>query len=297
MTHEIDEKRRDDLAPASKTGVSVNRRAFMNSLVALPIAAAVPTTAPAMPIDDPIFAALEAYRQAESACDAFAAAHNDIPDEAGDRLAVAYRAVLRTRPTTPAGLMALTGWAREDACEMLDHSLMPGESLCDLTATIDDAVRGMAGLQPWSPAVPAEADSELIQLGEKFALLSEQYDQAQEAERPRNEAFEREYDLLSRKHAPNRIPKDERSAFRHSWNERFPRPSPSVDDIDELIIPLGEKINAMPAHTLEGFKAKALLVHHWPTIDLSSTDESFWPEKVLRDLLYDLIGYEKEASA
>jgi hypothetical protein len=45
MTHEIDEKRRDDQSPAHVPGVWVTRRSLMNILVALPIAAAVPTVA------------------------------------------------------------------------------------------------------------------------------------------------------------------------------------------------------------------------------------------------------------
>ena len=45
----------------------------MNTLVSLPILAAVPTTAPAMLPDaeqaaDPIFAAIDAYRTADAAC-------------------------------------------------------------------------------------------------------------------------------------------------------------------------------------------------------------------------------------
>src|SRR5262245_29556680 len=102
--------------------------------------------------DDPIFVAIGDYRQAQSDCNAVV---GDIPDDLGERLSAAYTAVMQTRPTTPAGLAALTGWARKNATEMRDHSLMPGESLCALTATIDDAVRSMSGLQPWSPAADA----------------------------------------------------------------------------------------------------------------------------------------------
>jgi hypothetical protein len=49
MTHEIDEKRQDDQSPARVPGVCVTRRSLMNILVALPIAPAVPTVAPALP--------------------------------------------------------------------------------------------------------------------------------------------------------------------------------------------------------------------------------------------------------
>jgi hypothetical protein len=128
----------------------------MNSLVALPIAAAVPTTAPAMPLNaDPIFAAVDEFRRADAACEAVD--DGNIPDELADRLHVATKAVMPTRPTTPAGLAALTTWAREKADEMEPNSYMLGEDLCALTASIDDATRGMSGLEPWSPPAPVVA--------------------------------------------------------------------------------------------------------------------------------------------
>jgi hypothetical protein len=46
MIHEKTDLRSDDRSPAHVPGISVNRRAFMNTIVALPIAAAMPTTAP-----------------------------------------------------------------------------------------------------------------------------------------------------------------------------------------------------------------------------------------------------------
>lgn len=127
----------------------------MNTLVSLPILTAMPTTAPAMPPTagdpDPIFAAIDAHRQADAACIAVPRGV-DIPDELGDRRSGAYHTVMRTRPTTPAGLAALTGWAREEARHLRkDGSMLYANDLCALTATIDDAARGMSGLDPWSP--------------------------------------------------------------------------------------------------------------------------------------------------
>ncbi len=91
----------------------------MNTIVALPIVAALPVAAPAMvpaidagQSDDPIFAAIDMHRQA--ACDAVPRGV-DIPNDLGDRCGDAFRAVMRTCPTPPAGLVALTTWARQEA--------------------------------------------------------------------------------------------------------------------------------------------------------------------------------------
>jgi hypothetical protein len=159
----IDSKRRRFLAVAA--GASV---ASVSTLAV----AAMPTAAPDSPACtiDPIFAVIDMYRQADAAC--IAAPGGDIPDDVGDRWHNAYHAVLRTRPTTPAGLAALTTWAREKADWLHDQaSMMNGEDLCTLSATIDDAVRGMSGLKAWSPL---RTDAELIELGARLELLVDQ---------------------------------------------------------------------------------------------------------------------------
>jgi hypothetical protein len=67
---------------------------------------------------------------------------------------------MRTRPTTPAGLAALTGWAREQAHWCEANATVANRTFLTVTATIDDAARGMSGLQPWTPptVVKTEAD-------------------------------------------------------------------------------------------------------------------------------------------
>jgi len=109
-------------------------------------AAAIATAAPAtagLAEPDPIFAAIDADRRAVAAC--VAVVDGDIPDELGDRSTAAYRALMRTRPTTPTGLAALTTWAREMADEIEGHSVLRAEDFCALTATIDDAVKALIG--------------------------------------------------------------------------------------------------------------------------------------------------------
>ena len=94
--------------------------------------------------------------------------------------------MLRTRPTTPAGLAALTTWAREQAVWLCANaSGLHGEDLCALTASIDDATRGMSGLKPWSPPLPAAVaastpvrphpDAELLALADQYAVAYNRY--------------------------------------------------------------------------------------------------------------------------
>jgi hypothetical protein len=91
---------------------------------------------------DPIFAAMEAFRRADAV---FFAMEGDITDEVADPYYEARSVVMRTRPTTLAGLVALTGWVREHA-EWLsaNSSYMDEEELCVLTATIADATAALA---------------------------------------------------------------------------------------------------------------------------------------------------------
>jgi hypothetical protein len=127
-----------------------SRRAVLAGLAsaaALPIAAAMP--AKAEQSSDPIFAAIDAMRRAGAA---MIAVDGDITDEVADPYYKARAAVMRTRPTTPPGLAALTTWTREEAHQLReDGSMLYADDLYTLSATIDDAVRGMSGLKPGSP--------------------------------------------------------------------------------------------------------------------------------------------------
>ena len=133
----------------------------MNKIVAVSVAAAVPTIAPAEALQgpDPIFAALDAFRLAD---ENFYADHpewdGNIPDEIGDQWSRARGVVIRTQPTTPAGLGALTSFAREMA-ERTDRgdAGFADKEWIPVMAAIDDAARGMSGLQPWTPPQSAIA--------------------------------------------------------------------------------------------------------------------------------------------
>ena len=178
----------DSVLSTPPTNTSLSRRNMIGAMATVG-AAAIATTAPAiagLAEPDPIYAAIEAFRRADASC---VAVNGDIPDELGDRLCAASKAVMRTRPTTPAGLAALTTWARGQADEMESHSVLFGEDFCALTAAIDDAARGMSGLKPWSPpllaapaltqppakaAITAHPDAELFAASDRYlAGLSE----------------------------------------------------------------------------------------------------------------------------
>jgi hypothetical protein len=102
---------------------------------------------------DPIFAAIDAWRRADAAR---VPVDGDIPDDLADKFDEAHLAVIRTRPTTPTGLAALTGWVREWANWLRDNaSELYAKDFCAIAAAIDDATRGMSGLEPNPEPVPA----------------------------------------------------------------------------------------------------------------------------------------------
>jgi hypothetical protein len=92
---------------------------------------------------DPIFAVLDADRRADALC---LAVDGNIPDKRADKRYEAFSVVIRTRPTTLAGLAALTNWTRERADWLLANgSDMLGEDLCTLTASIAEATAALCG--------------------------------------------------------------------------------------------------------------------------------------------------------
>jgi hypothetical protein len=101
----------------------------------------------ASPAVDPIFAALDAFRCAEAKF--YAERSGDIPHEIGRRWSKAVDVVIRTQPTTPAGLGALTGFAR-DMAERSDRgdAGLPDGGWVPVVAAIDDAAKALI----WRPA-------------------------------------------------------------------------------------------------------------------------------------------------
>ncbi|PDT69230.1 hypothetical protein CO683_14800 [Bradyrhizobium ottawaense] len=155
----------------------------MNMLVSTAAtAAALPIASPSIAAgspDDPIFAALDAWRSAEVAVDEMCEIYprqgtaSDM-EKLLDQHSLAFRAVMRTRPTTPAGLAALTSWMREEADDMrANSSIWHSKDICAIAATLDDAVRGMSGLKSWSP--PANAARAPLAIGIAYEQLLHRY--------------------------------------------------------------------------------------------------------------------------
>lgn len=82
---------------------------------------------------DPIFAVLDAWRRAATLWDPVDS------DELAHQHYEAFSIVIRTRPTTLAGLAALTNWTRLYANSMD----IDGEDLCTLVASIADATAAL----------------------------------------------------------------------------------------------------------------------------------------------------------
>jgi hypothetical protein len=121
MTQEINESRRDGIAPAHVPGVCVTRRSLMNKIVAVSAFASV-LALPSVASEavDPIFAAIAAHRKA--CVDFTQCAERDLSladddpakesaeianGESMDTMFNLARGLLKTRPTTLAGAVAL----------------------------------------------------------------------------------------------------------------------------------------------------------------------------------------------
>jgi hypothetical protein len=133
-----------------------SRRAVLTGIAAasaLPIVTALPVAGALAVPTDPIFAVIDAFRCAE--VEFYADRNGDIPDKVGDRWSRAVDTVIRTQPTTPAGLVALTSFARAMA-ERSNHgdAGFADRQWIPVMAAIDDATRGMSGLNPWTPPAP-----------------------------------------------------------------------------------------------------------------------------------------------
>jgi hypothetical protein len=282
------------------TSTSPTRRNILGTIAAAATAiAAKPVTAAAIGpiVADPIFAAIDMYRQADAAC---IAVDGDIPDDVGDRWHNAYHAVLRTRPTTPAGLAALTTWAREKAAWLQSQaSMMNGEDLSTLSATIDDAVRGMSGLKAWSPL---RTDAELIELGARLELLVDQY---YVARKPWARSLvaahaERECDFGD---DPVRLNEPEvAKAFQDSCEHLgVDEASDTLHAVYEDMEPLMKAINASPVNSIEGLRAKALVAFYEVAPlcagDTEFTFEDAYPFQQLFTAVAELCGLKGKIAA
>ncbi len=143
----------------------LNRRTILAGAAALAPASAVAVPVLSSTVEpDPIYAAIEAYRQADAAFIARAMFEDELAEK-GIRLAKAdgeYRtaemvaavnasidarvALAKTVPTTPAGLIAFAQFVREQSVDDFLFTDGLGDSECRAFATsIERAARAMAG--------------------------------------------------------------------------------------------------------------------------------------------------------
>jgi hypothetical protein len=164
----------DSVHSTPPTNTSPTRRNILGTIAAAGAAALTLTPArAAAPGADPIFAAVDEFRRADAdLCAAFEPLQEEgVIDKLWVCQEAAYERVIRTRPTTPAGLAALTTWARERMDWLRKQgSSLEGDKLYKLSAAIDDATRGMSGLEPWSPPLPAAI---AVSADPAFALIAE----------------------------------------------------------------------------------------------------------------------------
>jgi hypothetical protein len=152
------------------------RRAILAGAAALPVLA-VPALAATSIKDDPAFAAIDHARKCEEEFLALAR-REDAAEGAGIKLdkapddhrtpemvaavkeAIAARiALASTVPTTPTGLAALTTFVREKNAELGEFYFAADDTDEQFlfVASLDAAVRGMAGLKPWGGIADAQA--------------------------------------------------------------------------------------------------------------------------------------------
>jgi hypothetical protein len=262
------------------TNTSVTRRNMIGAMAT--VGAAAIATAPAiagLAEPDPIYAAIEAFRRAHALF--FADTDDDIPDEIGYQYSAACRVMQRTRPTTPAGLAVLTTWAREQADWLhANFSGLNSEDYCALTTSIDDATRGMSGLEPWSPTMPAanaHPDAELIELGARFEPLVDRYYVARKRWARSLVAANAEHDREFGDPADRNYeyPPEIVAAFRESCERSGAREAgDALSAVHAQMEQLAKAINAASVNSIEGLRLKAL-VAFWEVAPLCADQAEF----------------------
>ena len=133
----------DSVHSTPPTNTSPTRRNILGTIAAAGATALTLTPAQAAALGaDPIFAAVDEFRRADADLSAaFEPLQEEgVIDKLWVRQEAAYGTVIRTCPTTPAGLAALTTWARERMDWLRKQgSSLEGDKLYELSAAIDDA--------------------------------------------------------------------------------------------------------------------------------------------------------------
>lgn len=200
-------------------------------------------------------------------------------DEVGDRWSQAVDVVIGTQPTTPAGLGALTSFARDmvERAHSGDASFRVMQKLL-VMAAIDDATRGMARLEPWSPPQrPEQADAELIALGKQLEPLVDAY---YVARAPWACALtQRNSELEERFGSPANRGYQDQPEYRAASEEIDDRvgvdvASDQLHTVFEKVELIARAIEALPCRSIEGLRAKAL-VAFWEVAPLCAGNAEF----------------------
>jgi hypothetical protein len=275
--------------------VDPTRRRFLAvaagaSVGSLAVAAAMPVTAPAMPVDvDPIFAAIDEFQEADASWSAAIDAikdNEDVPDAIWDRRDLAEERVIRTSPTSPAGLAALTTWtrARIDWMRTVGSSDYHDE-IYAMVAAIDDATRGMSGLEAWSPAAVGQTnDAELIQLGARLEPLVESYYAARAVWAPALFSANREID---REFGEDWHSESRRAAQEQAWAKAgVDEASDKMETIVKKIKTLAKAVHMLPARSLDGLRAH-VLVAFWENAPMGAGDLEYdFEDEVVHQRLF-----------
>jgi hypothetical protein len=179
------------------------RRTLLAGAAALPVLT-VPAFAATSIKDDPTFAAIDHARKCEEEFLALAR-REDAAEGAGIKLdkapddhrtpemvaavkeAIAARiALASTVPTTPTGLAALTTFVREKNAELGEFYFAADDTDEQFlfVASLDAAVRGMAGLKPWGGIADAQAVDPIFAAIERQKQLWAEWDHATHPEPP-----------------------------------------------------------------------------------------------------------------
>jgi hypothetical protein len=120
----------------------------------------------------------------------------------------------------------------------------------------------------------AAADAELLELGRQHDALRSKYEIALELSGPRNAAWSAALEGLSKRFEDrpeyNAGFEEELKKAGEQLDRDFPAPTPSWEDVMDLMCPIERKIMALPASTFAGLAVKARVA--------KSACDNYWDE-------------------
>jgi hypothetical protein len=136
-------------------------------------------------------------------------------------------------------------------------------------------------------------DAALIELGRVHADLRAKYETAVELSEPRDAAWGAALEELSRRFGdrPASNFREELTKAGEQLDRDFPAPSPSWEDVCDLMCPIERKIMALPARTFAGLAVKARVAKsacdtYWDEPD----DNTDWDKLMARKLIEEVLS-------